>query len=426
MQALQAKELQTHEVVLESFWDFWVACDNPQYTHFVCKGGRNSAKSTTISQRLDFDIIDKPINTLVIRKVEKDIYNTVYQQLRKSINLMGLQNEFEYYKSPMKITYKARGNGFIFRGADNPGSFKSITSSEFPITQIWFEEADQFKTEDEIQIIIDSILREILPNGMTYKFFYSYNPPKRKQHWLNKKFETQFIPANTYVHHSYYYDNPFLAQQALDEMESVKKTNIRKYNWMYLGEPTGGGIVPFENLNFRAITDEEIKTFDNIRQGIDWGYATHPFCFGRMHFDKKKSLLYIYDEIFGIQISNRKVADQMIAKNYHTILTTADCAEPKSISEMKDYGIKIIGAVKGAGSVEYGEKWLNDLTEIIIDPVRCPGIAKQFEDIDYKVDKDGNLQAELEDVENDAIDMTRYGMERDMQRPGIRFLNSRN
>jgi PBSX family phage terminase large subunit len=415
MQA-QQNEVRTHEVVLESFWDFWDACDNPIYTHYVCKGGRNSAKSTTISQRLDFDVIDKPINILIVRKVEKDIYNTVYQQLKKSLKIMGLQDEFEYYKSPMKIIYKARGNGFIFRGADDPGSFKSITSSDFPISQIWFEEVDQFKTEDDLQIIIDSILREKLSNDMTYKFFYSYNPPKRKQHWLNKKFETQFIPKNTYVHHSFYYDNPFLSEQTIDEIENVKTNNIRKYNWMYLGQPTGGGVVPFENLAFRKITDEEIKTFDNIRQGIDWGYASDPFCFGRMHYDKTRRKLYFIDEIFGVQLSNRKVAEDLKLKKYSSILTTADCAEPKSIAEMKDYGISIAGAKKGEGSVEYGEKWLNDLDEIIIDHQRTPNIAREFENIDYQIDRDGNQKPKLEDKDNHSIDMTRYAMERDMGR----------
>jgi hypothetical protein len=52
--------------------------------------------------------------------------------------------------------------------------------------------------------------------------------------------------------------------------------------------------------------------------------------------------------------------------------------------------------------------------------VRCPGAAKQFEDIDYKVDRDGNIRAELEDKENDSIDMTRYAFERDMQTSFIR------
>lgn len=324
----------------------------------------------------------------------------------------------------MKIVYKARGNGFIFRGADNPGSFKSITSSDFPISKIWFEEVDQFKVEEDIQIIIDSILREKLPNGMRYQFFYSYNPPKRKQHWLNKKYETQFIPDNTYVHHSYYYHNPYLSEQTLEEIENTKETNKKKFEWMYLGKPIGGGVVPFDNLVFRTITDEELKSFDNIRQGIDWGYAVDPFAFGRWHYDKTRNKIYAIGEVYGVQMSNKEAANKIIANGWNDFPITADSAEPKSIAEMKDYGLRVTGAIKGAGSVEYGEKWLNDLDEIVIDPNRTPNIAREFENIDYQVDKDGNVKSKLEDKDNHSIDLTRYAFERDMNKSTIRFFKT--
>jgi PBSX family phage terminase large subunit len=414
-------EIRTHEFVLESFWDFWVACDNPQYTHYVCKGGRNSAKSTTISQRLNFDVLEKPINCLIVRKVSNTLYDSVYQQLHKSLNIMNVDDEFTFYKSPLSIIYKARGNGFLFRGADDPGKIKSITSSNYPITQIWFEEVDQFKTEDELQMIIDSILRENLPDGMKYKFFYSYNPPKRKQHWLNRKFETQFVPKNTYVHHSYYYHNPYLAQQTLDEIEHVKQTNIKKYNWMYLGQPTGGGIVPFENLNFRRIEDSEYKSFDNIRQGIDWGYASDPFAFVRWHYDRTKKIIYAMDELYGVKLQNPEIMRALKQKNYDRFRIRTDTNEPKSVDEFKQNGFVIETAKKGAGSVEYGEKWLDGLEEIVIDPQRTPNIAREFEMIDYQIDKDGNQKPKLEEKDDHTISATRYAFEADFNKSGTRF-----
>lgn len=417
-------ETKLSEIILPAFHDFWKAVKSSAYTFYAAKGGRNSSKSTTISIACILMLIENPINILVMRKTANTMEKSVYEQLKKATILLGVQDSFTFKKSPLGIVYNKRGNEIIFRGADDSTKIKSITTANFPITTIWIEELDQFKTENEVQTIIDSILREKLPDGMKYKILYSYNPPKRKQNWVNKKFETQFIPKNVYIHHSDYRCNKYLSEQTLQEIDILKETNIKKYNWLYLGEPSGGGIVPFENLTFRPITDEEIKIFENIRQGIDWGYATHPFSFGRFHYDLNKTKLYLYDEVFGVQLSNRFVAEEIKKKGYGYELITADCAEPKSISEMKDHGLKITGAKKGAGSVEYGEKWLNDLSEIIIDPVRCPGAAKQFEDIDYKVDRDGNLKAELEDVENDAIDMTRYAMERDMKRSSVRFFNT--
>ena len=93
-----------------------------------------------------------------------------------------------------------------------------------------------------------------------------------------------------------------------------------------------------------------------------------------------------------------------------------------SIAELREMGIRIDGAVKGQGSVEYGEKWLDDLNAIVIDPVRCPNTAREYENIDYQVDKDGNLKAKLEDKDNHSIDTSRYMCERDMQGSAVRLL----
>lgn len=418
-------ELKLSEIVLPSFYDFWKARRSNDYTFYVLKGGRNSAKSTHISIALIFDIIDLPVNGLAIRKVGNTLNESVYEQLKEATNILGVSHLFEFNKSPLKITYKLRGNGIIFRGADDPIKMKSIKTSNFPIARGWIEELTEFKTEDEVQTITDSILRAELPDGITYKIFYSYNPPKRKQHWTNKKYESTFIAKNTYVHGSTYLDNPYLSKQTLEEIEEIRVSKPQKYKWLYLGSPMGGGIVPFDNLVFRTITDDEIKSFDNIRQGLDWGYASDPMSFGRMHYDKTRKKLYFIDEIYGVKLSNEVVAKQILAKGYQNNLTIADSSEPKSIAEMKEYGIRIQGAKKGKDSVEYGEKWLDDLTEIVIDPIRTPNIAVEWENIDYQVDRDGNIIPKLEDKDNHSIDMARYACENDMDKTGFYSLKNK-
>lgn len=93
-----------------------------------------------------------------------------------------------------------------------------------------------------------------------------------------------------------------------------------------------------------------------------------------MHYDKTRRKLYIFGEIYGVKISNRSLAEKIKKLGWDDIEIIADSSESKSIDEMKnDHDIKKIkGAVKGPGSGEYGEKWLDDLVEIIIDPERCP------------------------------------------------------
>lgn len=411
------------EILLESFHDLWKVARESLYTFYVNKGGRNSAKSTSISIIIILLIVSLPINALAIRKVANTLQESVFEQLKEATMFLGIEENFKFTIKPLKIVYIPRGNYILFRGADDPIKLKSIKTANFPIAIVWIEELSEFKTEEEVRTITDSILRASLPDKMRYRFFYSYNPPKRKANWVNKKYESQFVDKNTFVHHSDYRDNKYLAAETIEEINLLKERSIHKYNWIYLGMPLGGGIVPFDNLDFRPITDEEIKGFDNLRQGIDWGYSVDPMSFGRMHYDKTRQILYIFAEFYGVKVSNRALAQEIIKKEYIDTRIIADSAEPKSISEMKEHGvIRIKGAKKGAGSVEYGEKWLDDLESIVIDPIRCPNIAREFESIDYMVDKDGNTIPRLEETDNHSIDMVRYSMEDDMKKNRIRFL----
>ncbi|MBB6218671.1 PBSX family phage terminase large subunit [Anaerosolibacter carboniphilus] len=422
------KEVKLSEIVTPAFKSFWKASNSHKYLRHVCKGGRGSAKSTHIAMKLIKDMMKYPVTTLCIRKVARTLEESVFEQLKEAIDILGVGMYWRVIKSPMQLIYTPRGNKIIFRGADDPLKLKSIKMAKFPIAFMWIEELAEFKTEEEVSTIENSVLRAELPDGLFYAFYYSYNPPKRKQSWVNKKYESQFIPGNTYIHHSTYLENPHISKAFIEEAEEVKKKGkldndgvSLKYKWEYLGKAIGSGVVPFDKLVFRRITNEEINSFDNIRQGIDWGYGVDPFSFGRWHYDKKKRILYAMDEFYGVKISNREAAEWIKKRNYHDEVIIADNEEPKSIAEMKTYGIKIKGAKKGPGSVEYGEKWLDDLEAIVIDPQRTPHTAKEFEDIDYQVDQDGNPKAKLEDTNNHTIDQCRYAMEDDMKAKAISF-----
>jgi PBSX family phage terminase large subunit len=416
--------MKSSEMMLPAFHDFWIASRENKHLYYVLKGGRNSSKSTHIAIDVIFDVMRYPITALVLRKVERTMKDSVFEQLKWAAEFMGVSHLFRFSLSPLGITYKPRCNRILFRGADKPEKIKSIKASKFPIARAWFEELAEFKTEDEVSTVVNSVTRAELPtiqeNGkdvkLEYKIYFSYNPPKRKQSWVNKKYETHNPAANMYIHHSTYLDNPHVSRAFIEEAEEVKKTKPQKYRWEYMGEAIGAGIVPFTNLTFRAITDEEIQTFDNIRQGLDWGYAADPLAFVRMHFDKTRRRLYFLDEFYAVKTSNTDIAKWIKEKGYTDAYIIADSAEPKSIDDLRANGVqKIRGAKKGPGSIEHGEKWLDELDEIIIDARRTPNVAKEYEDIDYKTDADGNVRNELEDKDNHTIDATRYGCEEEMR-----------
>ena len=416
--------IKISELLPKAFHPVWKASFDPSKLNVVCKGGRGSGKSSDIAHIIVQMLMRYPVNAVGIRKIDNTIELSIFEQIKWAISEQRVSHLFKINKSPMRVTYLPRGNYMVFRGAKEPERIKSLKSAEFPFAIAWLEELAEFLTEDEVTTITNSLLRGELPDGLFYKFFSSYNPPKRKQSWVNKKYESAFIADNTFVHHSTYLDNPFISKQFIEEAEATKARNERKYRHEYMGEAIGSGVVPFDNLEFRAITDEEVKVFDNYRFAVDFGYAADPLAFVVWHYDKKKNTIYAIDEIYEVKMSNREFAKKVIEIGYQNERILADSAEPKSIDELRrEHGLKRVkGAKKGKDSVEFGEKWLDDLDAIVIDPKRTPKIAYEFENIDYQTDKDGNVKPRLQDVDNHAIDATRYAFSEDMKQSTMSIL----
>nr|DAX56692.1 MAG TPA: large terminase [Caudoviricetes sp.] len=409
------KQLKISDLLTPRFYPLYSAWKSNKYTRLVCKGGRGSAKSTNIALILVVDLMQYPVNTICFRKVGETLRKSVYEQIKWAIKFLGVEEYFEYKLSPLEIMYKERGNKFIFMGVDDPQKSKSIKEAQFPVARYWFEELAEFKNEDEVETVLNSIFRGKLEKGLIYKGFFSYNPPKMKHNWVNKKYNYSFIENNVYVHHSTYLENPHISEEFIKEAEAVKAKDETKYRLVYMGEPIGNGLVPFPNLEIREIEASEIAGLEKFRNGVDWGYGVDPLAFVRWGYDKKKGIIYALDEYYGVGLKNRNLANYILSKGYDE-LVMCDSAEPKSIDELKEYDISAWGAKKGAGSVEYGEKWLSDLEAIVIDPKRTPNISREFEMIDYDTDREGNPLPRLCDSNNHTIDATRYAFSNDMKK----------
>lgn len=388
-----------NELKAELFEEIWL------------KGGRGSTKSTFASMQIILGLLkDSEANAVVTRRYQNELRDTVYGQFEWSIARMGVGNYFKFQVAPMQIVYIPTGQKIVFKAADNPLKMKSINLGKGYIKYAWFEEVDQFASMDEIRNILQSLFRGENKKRIS---FFSYNPPKSGRSWVNQEAKTQ--KPGRKVHHSTYLDVPpeWLGDRFLTDAEHLKKVNETAYRHEYLGEEVGTGLEIFTNVELRAIAQDEIAIFDRIRQGLDFGYAVDPLCFERMHYDRKRRRLYLFKEISGLNLFNRQFWEK--AQRYNDVVTIADNAEPKSIAELKSWGMKIKGAKKGPGSVEFGIKWLQDLEQIIIDPERCPLAAKEFINYALDADRNGIIKSQFPDKDNHAIDCVRYGLNDDMK-----------
>lgn len=409
-------EIKLSTLIGPSFYDMAHDVFQHGHTHYDLSGGRGSLKSSCVSLLVPLLVINNPgTHACVFRKVANTIRDSVYAQYIWAIGELGMADYWEAKVSPMELIYKPTGQKIMFRGADDPMKIKSIKVPFGYIAVTHFEEKDQFAGRTEIRTILQSTMR----GGETFWNFESYNPPISRDNWAN--LDSEEIRADRLCHKSTYLEAPpeWLGEQFLAEAEYVKSINERAYRHEYLGEATGNGSEVFENLEIRPITDEEISHFDRIHNGLDWGYFPDPWAFDRMHYDAAHRILYIYDEAHANKLGNRETADILLKKGLtREDRITADSAEPKSVGDYNKFGLRCYGAEKGPGSVEYSMKWLQALTKIVIDPIRCPHTKKEFSSYEYERNKDGEIISGYPDMNNHHIDAVRYGTEPIWRKPG--------
>lgn len=391
--------------------------ENGEYLEYVFPGGRGSTKSSFVSlEVIDQIMKNENMHAVVMRQVADTLRTSVYQQVLWAISALDLEDEFHCTVSPLEITRKSTGQKIYFRGADDPNKIKSIKVPFGYIGILWLEELDQFTGPEAVRKIEQSVIR----GGDKAYIFKSFNPPKTANNWANKYIK---IPkATRKVVESTYLDVPkqWLGKPFIDEAEFLKEVNPDAYENEYMGVANGNGGNVFDNVQIRAITDEEINRFDRLYNGVDWGWFPDPWAFNRMYYDAARRDLYIFDEAHENKKSNQETAK--ILKEKHNIKpndkVTCDSAEEKSVSDYKSYGLFARGAIKGPGSVEYSMKWLQSLHSIIIDNARCPHTAEEFLDYEYERDKDDNIISGYPDKDNHHIDAVRYAMEEVWRRRG--------
>lgn len=401
-------QIKLSEKMAPSFFSVHQDVKQHGHTHYVLAGGRGSTKSSYVSLEIPLLLMQNPeCHAVILRKVANTLRNSVYTQMEWALDALRISDKWKMTISPMEMVRKATGQKILFFGVDDKAKIKSIKLPFGYVGVVWYEELDQFAGMEEIRNLNQSLMR----GGSIFWCFSSYNPPKSANNWVNE--EMLLDEQDRLVHRSDYLSvNPdWLGQQFIYEANKLKAKNETAYRHEYLGEITGTGGAVFENVIEKRITDEEIQQFDRRRYGLDFGFAVDPLAFVSMHYDVKREILYIFDEIYQPKLTNRQAAVKIKKKITETALIRADNAEPKSIKELNELGLRAIAAKKGPDSVEFGIQWLQGLSTIVIDKKRCPNTYKEFVTYEYETTRDGQYISAYPDKNNHAIDAVRYGCE---------------
>lgn len=384
-------------------------------------GGASSGKSKFIAQRCVADVLDGHRNYLVCRQVARTMKTSVFAEICRVIEEWGVTQLFNINKSDYIINCE-NGYQIVFIGLDDVEKIKSIVPAKDAWTDLWVEEA----TECDKSSVKQLFRRqrggdESIPKRMTLTF-----NPIMQNHWLFEEYfksigwaddQTECHGDGLSILKTTYKSNRFLTSDDIAGLENERDKYFRDVytlgNWGILGH------VIFTNWRVANLSDAAGPDYlpdaqrTNHRNGLDFGYSSDPAALWVSHYDRARKTIYVYDELYETELTNNVLAERIKPKIGENGVT-CDSAEPKSIAELKIYGVSAYPAVKGKDSVNFGIQWLQQQT-IVIDTM-CINAQNEFRQYHWKEDAGGN-RLPIPVAKNDhLIDACRYALEGDMDR----------
>lgn len=406
---MNVNHLKLPEVVGRGYATFW----NFKGRYRVCKGSRASKKSKTTALWYIVNMMKyHKANLLVVRKSYRTLKDSCFTELRWAIHRLGVDEFWDFRLNPLEIIYKPTGQKIYFRGLDDPLKVTSITVDVGSLCWLWIEEAYEISKESDFDMLDESIRGQV--EGDLFKQVTITFNPWNERHWLKKRFFDVEDP-DTLAITTNYLCNEWLDKADFAVFERMKQYNPRRYNVAGLGNWGVIEGVVYERWKEEAFSLKDLPKDAQSAFGLDFGYTNDPsalFC-GYVSIEQKR--LFVWDEMYKKGLSNKAIYDEIEKLGYTKERITADCAEPKSIDELKGLGIRRIEpAKKGKDSINNGIQWIQDL-EIIIHP-RCVNFLLEISMYSWKKDKFGKALNEPEDDNNHLMDAMRYALEKYIQK----------
>lgn len=398
------KRINIAKVVGRGYKKFW----NFKGRYNVIKGSRASKKSKTTALRWIYLMMkyDKS-NLLVIRKTYRTLKDSCWTDLKWATRRLEVESLWSFKESPLEATYLPTGQKILFRGLDDPLKVTSITVDYGYLCWAWLEEAFEVNSEADFDTLDESIRGELPPN-LWKQWVISFNP-WNERHWLKKKFFDVSNP-DILAQTTNYTCNEWLDEADKRLFENMKINNPRRYNVAGLGNwgITEGLVYDNVHINYRF----ELTDMVNYKTvcGMDFGYTNDPTAFFIGFLDEKNKALYIWDELYEKGLTNRMIYDRLVSMGYGKESIVCDSAEPKSIAELRGYGLRAKAAVKGKDSISHGIQYLQGLT-IYIHP-RCVNFTTEIQNYTFDKDKFGNAINQPIDDFNHLMDAMRYALEK--------------
>jgi len=399
-------------------------------------GGAGSGKSVFIAQRAIIDVMKGGRNYLIARQVARTINRSVFNEIVKAITDFNVQSLFTINKSDFTITC-TNDYQILFIGLDDPEKIKSITPRKGALTDIVIDEATETNKDTVKQL---QKRQRGGSSGIPKRLTMLFNPVL-KSHWLFTDYfskigwtndQTEYYSDDLSIQKTWYIHNKFLTDGDIADLQ--KETDdyyFQVYSLGNWGQLSGAIFTNWRVEDLSAMTDQ----FTNRRNGLDFGFSSDPAAMPVSHYDRMRKIIYIYKELYETGLTNDLLSERVkdlvgvwewkdtgqkdeegapILERVcvETEPVTCDSAEPKSVQELNNHGVRAYSAKKGKDSVTFGIDWLKQ--QAIIVDVLCINMQNELSQYHWKKDAGGNSLKVPVDKNNHLIDALRYAYESEM------------
>ncbi len=392
------------EAVGQGYDDYW----NTQAPYRVCKGSRGSKKSKTTALNMIYRMIKYPeANILVVRRFSNTMRDSVYSDLKWAIHRLGLDAYFEWTVSPLQIRRKGTNQRILFRGLDDGMKITSISVDKGVLCFVWVEEAYEISNEDDFNKLDMSIRGEV-PEGYFKQITLTFNPWSETS-WLKKRFFDE-ERDNVFTKTTTWECNEWLDDKDKEKFLDMKVRNPRRYRIEGEGEwGISEGLI-YTNVSQEMFDPDELRKQPDMKSAfnLDFGY-TDPNAFVCELIDTKNMIIYVFDEWYKTGATNKEIAKQIKDMGYGSQHIICDSAEPKSIAELRQEGIKAEPSRKGRDSVNHGIQLIQNY-KIVVHERNCPEFWHEIKNYCWSKDPQGRITSVPDHEYSHGMDSMRYGI----------------
>lgn len=353
-------------------------------------GGRYSLKSHTVARILLIKARLQKTRILCAREFQNSIADSSHQLLADLIQKYEL---YDFKVTEKSIVNTVTGSDFLFKGLKhNEQSVKSLEGIDIA----WVEEA-QTISKESIEVLTPTIRK---PGS---QIIYTYNrlledDPIHQRLVIEGRPNTLVINVNYDIAIKY----GMMPDVIRNEMEDdrINRPSLYKHKW--LGQPSSMERKIYKDWAFIDEIPHEARL---ERYGLDFGYSNDPTAIVAVYYYNGG---YILDEItYQKGLSNKQIAD--ILNSFPKAPVIADSAEPKSIDEIRMYGLTVLPVQKGADSVKQGIQFVQRQRITLTN--RSFNFIQSYKNYLWMEDRDGKIINKPDHNWSDGMDAVRYAFD---------------